>query len=278
MVPHWADSLTVGHRMINARAETLPTRAAFRTALERRRCIIPADGFYEWKREGKQRAPFFIHPRDGELIGFAGLWDIWRSPKGESVASCTIITTATNELIAPLHDRMQVILDPKTYDAWLSPRPQPAEALLPLLVPAVERAGVLSGLAAGQLPGQRGSGLHPAGSFRAHALTSLRAGLRNRKRGKRKGGFMTCRVARRQCAGVVGMAVGLLAGAAVARAGGPDAVTLREAPFGLLRAVNIALNLQTLDQCVAADYDHDGQVGVAEIIRAVNAALSSCTV
>ena len=140
LVPHWADSLAVGHRMINARAETLATRAAFRAALERRRCIIPADGFYEWKREGTQRAPFFIHPRGGELIGFAGLWDIWRSPHGESVASCTIITTAPNELIAPLHDRMPVILDPKTYDAWLSPRPQPAEALLPLLVPAPSNA------------------------------------------------------------------------------------------------------------------------------------------
>lgn len=136
LVPHWAKSLAVGHRMINARAETLPTRAAFRTALERRRCLIPADGFYEWKRAGRQRSPFFVHSRDGEPIGFAGLWDIWRSPQGEAVASCTIITTAPNQLIAPLHDRMPVILDPKSYDAWLNPRPQPAEVLMPLLVPA----------------------------------------------------------------------------------------------------------------------------------------------
>src|SRR5262245_37254662 len=135
LVPHWATDLKVGNRMINARAETLPARAAYRTALERRRCIIPADGFYEWKRDGKQRTPFYIHARDGEPLAFAGLWDVWRPPEGEPVASCTIITTDPNDSVAELHDRMPVILAPDAFDAWLDPTPRHADALMPLLVP-----------------------------------------------------------------------------------------------------------------------------------------------
>jgi putative SOS response-associated peptidase YedK len=136
LVPHWAKDLAAGNRMINARAETLAARPAFRTVLERRRCLIPADGFYEWKREGaRQRAPFYIHGRDGEPLAFAGLWDLWRPPQGDPVASCTIITTEPNELLAELHDRMPVILAPQAYDAWLSPKPAHADALMPWLVP-----------------------------------------------------------------------------------------------------------------------------------------------
>lgn len=136
LVPHWAKDLSAGNRMINARAETLAARPAFRDALERRRCLIPADGFYEWKRDGaRQRAPFYIHGRDGEPLAFAGLWDLWRPPQGDAVASCTIITTAPNALLAELHDRMPVILAPQAYDAWLNPKPSHADALLRWLVP-----------------------------------------------------------------------------------------------------------------------------------------------
>src|SRR5262245_32692811 len=133
LVPHWATDLRAGNRMINARAETLPTRAAFRTALERRRCLIPADGFYEWRRDGRQRAASYVDRRDGDPLPFAGLWDIWHPPEGDAVASCTIITTAPNEVLAGLHDRMPVILDPRVYDTWLNPKPQHADTLVPLL-------------------------------------------------------------------------------------------------------------------------------------------------
>ena len=136
LIPHWATDASTGNRMINARAETLAARPAFRTALERRRCLIPADGFFEWKRDAaRRRAPFYIRRRDGEPFAFAGLWDVWRPDGGEPVASCTIITTDPNDLVAELHDRMPVILPPESYDAWLDPAARHADTLLPLLVP-----------------------------------------------------------------------------------------------------------------------------------------------
>jgi putative SOS response-associated peptidase YedK len=135
LIPPWAKDATAGNRMINARAETLAARAPFRAALERRRCLIPADGFYEWQRDGRRRTPFFVHGRDGEPLALAGLWEVWRPPDGEPVASCTIITTEPNERMAELHDRMPVVLAPESYGAWLQPAPQHADALLPLLAP-----------------------------------------------------------------------------------------------------------------------------------------------
>jgi putative SOS response-associated peptidase YedK len=135
LIPHWAGGAAAGNRMINARAETLAARAPFRAALERRRCIIPADGFYEWKRDGRQRTPYFVRERDGAALGLAGLWEVWRPPDGEPIASCTIITTAPNELLATIHDRMPAILPPDAYDAWLAPSPRHADLLLPLLSP-----------------------------------------------------------------------------------------------------------------------------------------------
>jgi putative SOS response-associated peptidase YedK len=135
LIPNWAADASVGHRMINARAETLTNRNAFRDAFERRRCLVPADGFYEWKRAGRGRAPFYIHRPDDEPFAFAGLWDVWRPPEGDPIASCTIITTAPNDLVAPLHDRMPVILAPEAYDAWLTPTPLAPDVLLPWLVP-----------------------------------------------------------------------------------------------------------------------------------------------
>jgi putative SOS response-associated peptidase YedK len=138
LIPHWATDPRIGHRQINARAETLATRPAFRAPFARQRCLIPADGFYEWRRSGRARTPFHIRPRDGAPIAFAGLWDVWRPKQGEPIASCTIITTNANPLIAPLHDRMPVILPPAAWDAWLDPHERQAAELAPLLVPYPE--------------------------------------------------------------------------------------------------------------------------------------------
>ena len=142
LIPHWAKEASAGVRSINARAETLTERPAFREAFRRFRCLIPADGFYEWRREpdGRKQA-FHITRRDGEPFAFAGLWSRWLPPgapdSGEAIRSCTIITTRANSAIAPLHDRMPVILDPSAEEAWLdhdSPRGA-LEALLHGLAP-----------------------------------------------------------------------------------------------------------------------------------------------
>jgi putative SOS response-associated peptidase YedK len=107
--------------MINARSETAATLPAFRDALRLRRCIVPADGFYEWSRTGKTKQPFCFEVNDGELFGFAGLWERWKDPSGNWIKSCTILTTTPNAITAAVHDRMPVILDPDSYDLWLDP-------------------------------------------------------------------------------------------------------------------------------------------------------------
>jgi len=107
--------------MINARAETVATLPAFRDALRSRRCIVPADGFYEWHKTGKTKQPFCFEVRDGELLGFAGLWERWKDPAGNWVKTCAILTTTPNSVTAAVHDRMPVILDPDAYDLWLDP-------------------------------------------------------------------------------------------------------------------------------------------------------------
>jgi putative SOS response-associated peptidase YedK len=136
LVPSWAKDSAIGHRMINARAETLAERPAFRSALARRRCLIPADGFYEWQRQGRaKKQPFHIRSRDGAPLAFAGLWELWRGPDGVALGSCVIITTAANALLAPIHDRMPAILPPEAWSAWLDPAEHAAGALTPLLVP-----------------------------------------------------------------------------------------------------------------------------------------------
>lgn len=136
LIPHWAKDAAIGRRMINARGETLAARAAFRDALERRRCLIPVDGFYEWKRGGtRRRTPFYLRAHDGEPFGLAGLWDVWRPGAGEAVASCTIITTQANGVAAAIHDRMPVILPPEAFDAWLAPVTQPVALLRKWLAP-----------------------------------------------------------------------------------------------------------------------------------------------
>lgn len=142
LVPFWAKDPSVGNRMINARAETLTTKNAYKRALERRRCIIPADGFYEWKVVPGRRAkqPYFIHRRDGDPLAFAGLWERWRPKDGEgeveTLRSCTIVTGPANEVVAPIHDRMPVVLPPSAWDTWLDPEVDDLELLTGLLVPA----------------------------------------------------------------------------------------------------------------------------------------------
>jgi putative SOS response-associated peptidase YedK len=135
LVPAWAKDAAVGYKMINARAETAAARPAFREAMRRRRCLIPADGFYEWKHAGKERLPYCFTLAGNALFAFAGLWEAWKSPQGQMVESCAILTTAPNELVRDVHDRMPVILTPDAYDLWLDPGFTRVEELLPLLKP-----------------------------------------------------------------------------------------------------------------------------------------------
>ena len=143
LIPSWAKDLAIGNKMINARAETLAEKPSFRTALSRRRCLIPADGFYEWQNPiadlpaGKKPAktPMHIRLQDGSLFAFAGLWDEWHAPDGSLLRSCTIITTTPNAVTAPIHDRMPVILHPEDEALWLDRSITNASDLLPLLIP-----------------------------------------------------------------------------------------------------------------------------------------------
>ena len=133
LVPSWSKSLT-GPALFNARAETVAEKPSFRTAFKRRRCLIPADGFYEWRTiSPKQKKPHYITLRSGQPFAFAGLWESWHPPNGPPVESCTIITTAANVFMQPLHDRMPVILSPKEYGAWIDPELTEPEQLLPML-------------------------------------------------------------------------------------------------------------------------------------------------
>lgn len=141
LVPFWAKDPKIGSRMINARAESLTTKNAFKAAFEHRRCIVPADGFFEWKKipGQKTKQPYFIHRSDGEPLAFAGLWEQWRGPdrsSGERLRSTTVITTDANETMEPIHDRMPVILPPSAWDQWLDPAATDVEMLEKLLVPA----------------------------------------------------------------------------------------------------------------------------------------------
>ena len=135
LVPSWAKDIAIGARMINARAETLAEKPSFRSAFKSRRCLIVADGFYEWQKQPKgPKQPFLIGLKDGEPFAFAGLWERWeKSPDDKPVESCTIVTTEANDLLKPIHDRMPVILAPDDYDAWLDVAgnsPDKARALL----------------------------------------------------------------------------------------------------------------------------------------------------
>jgi putative SOS response-associated peptidase YedK len=134
LIPAWVKDPNVFSKPINARAETLVEKPTFRTAFKRKRCIVPATGFYEWKVVGKEKQPFFIHPTNGELFAFAGLMEDWQGPNGEVMVSACIITTESNELMAQIHNRMPAILSKDTWGLWLDPAAQVKE-VQPLLVP-----------------------------------------------------------------------------------------------------------------------------------------------
>lgn len=137
LIPMWAKDPGIGNKLINARAETLAEKPSFRGSLKYKRCLVLADGFYEWKSGpgGKTKTPYFIHMNDRKPFAFAGLWDSWNSPDGAQVKTCTIITTEPNELMTLIHNRMPAILHPRDYAKWLDPSPQTPESLRPLLKP-----------------------------------------------------------------------------------------------------------------------------------------------
>jgi putative SOS response-associated peptidase YedK len=135
LVPFWARDIKVGFSNINARAEGIDTRPAFREAFARRRCLIPFDSFYEWKKLGKERRPYAVALADRRLMAMAGLWESWRSPEGERVRSFAIVTTVANALLAPVHDRMPVILGPENWPLWLGEAPADPARLKALLAP-----------------------------------------------------------------------------------------------------------------------------------------------
>jgi putative SOS response-associated peptidase YedK len=137
LIPHWAKDMKIGYSTINARAETVASKPAFRNAFKHRRALIPADGYFEWQviPGSKTKQPWFIALRDREPMAFAGLWERWRSPEGEELESCSIIVTDANEIMRPIHDRMPVILAPEDWVAWLEAEAKDAQALQNMLKP-----------------------------------------------------------------------------------------------------------------------------------------------
>lgn len=129
LIPSWAKDIKIGARMINARSETVTEKSSFRAAFKRRRCIIPADGFYEWQQQDNRKQPMYIHAADGTPFALAGLWELWRSPDGDAIQSCTILTTTPNELMTSIHNRMPVILEPEDFSMWLEPDERPEQGL-----------------------------------------------------------------------------------------------------------------------------------------------------
>ena len=138
LIPSWAKDPSIGNKMINARAETVAEKPAFRGPLARSRCLVPADGYYEWQREGRmgqRKQPFYVRLRNWRPFAFAGLWERWAGPDGTIVESCAILTTEPNESLKHIHDRMPVILAEAEYDQWLDPAVRQAQLLQPLLRP-----------------------------------------------------------------------------------------------------------------------------------------------
>ncbi len=135
LIPSWAKDSAIGNKMINARAETLAQKPSFRQAFKKRRCLIVADGFYEWQKRGGAKIPLYIRLKSGEPFGFAGLYEYWTSPEGTSIGTCAIITTEANELMRPIHNRMPVILPKERHALWLDPTIEDDTLLLPLLQP-----------------------------------------------------------------------------------------------------------------------------------------------
>ncbi|MBO1320863.1 SOS response-associated peptidase [Acanthopleuribacter pedis] len=135
LIPHWARDIKIGAKLANARSETLHEKPSFRTAFNRRRCLIPADGFYEWVAVKGRKQPYFIRRRDGNPLAFAGLWEVWVAADQSELVSCTIVTTAANREMTPVHHRMPVILEPGQFDRWLDPDNQNPRSLCDLMRP-----------------------------------------------------------------------------------------------------------------------------------------------
>ena len=135
LIPSWAKDPTIATRTINAKSETAAIKPAFRDPMKFRRCLIPADGFYEWQRAGKSKQTFCFEVSDGELFAFAGLWDGWKDANGQWVKTCSILTTTPNAVTSTVHDRMPVILDPDSYDLWLDPEMRNVAVISELLKP-----------------------------------------------------------------------------------------------------------------------------------------------
>ena len=135
LIPSWSKDSSASARMINARSETAATLPAFRDALKSRRCLIPADGFYEWQRVGKTKQPYCFEVGNAQMFAFAGIWDRWKDPSGNWVKTCSILTTMPNAVTSAVHDRMPVILDPDSYDLWLDPGMHDASTVSDMLKP-----------------------------------------------------------------------------------------------------------------------------------------------
>lgn len=138
LIPHWAKDPAIGARLVNARSESVADKPAFRDAFRRRRCLVPADGFYEWKTEGKVKQPYYFNAASGTPFALAGLWESWKAPDGTIVRTVCLLTTEANELMAPVHNRMPVIVGQDDWAAWLA---DPAEKVAALLRPC--SSGVL---------------------------------------------------------------------------------------------------------------------------------------
>lgn len=135
LIPSWAKDPAIGAKLINARSETAHEKPSFRQALRSRRCIIPASGFYEWSHEGKAKTPYYVRMADSAPLPLAGLWESWKSPDGEKIETCTILTTSANTLVTPIHDRMPVILHHEEFDLWLGREVDESERLRSLFQP-----------------------------------------------------------------------------------------------------------------------------------------------
>jgi putative SOS response-associated peptidase YedK len=135
LIPSWAKDMSGAAMMINARSETASTKPAFRDVLKSRRCLIPADGFYEWQKTGKNKQPYCFEVNEGQLFAFAGLWERWKDGNGNWIKTCSILTTTPNAVTSAVHDRMPVILDPDCYDLWLDPGMHDMTAVSDMLKP-----------------------------------------------------------------------------------------------------------------------------------------------
>jgi putative SOS response-associated peptidase YedK len=138
LIPSWVKDPRAFSLIINARGESVIERPAFRHAMQRRRCLFPADGFYEWRREGSQKRPYYVRPRAGGPIAFAGLWETWMGPNGEEMETAAIVTTRANRTLSAIHDRMPVVIAPEAFDFWLDGRKVEPDTAAALIAPAPE--------------------------------------------------------------------------------------------------------------------------------------------